>query len=247
MILPPIFLLDYLFIFSLGICFGSFCNVLIYRMPKGLSFVSPASKCPQCDTRIKLYHNIPLVSYVFLKGKCYACDEKISFMYFFVELVVGVLFVGLFYIHSFSLEFVLLAFVFSFLTSLAMMDFHHTHIPESLAIFTLLLAFIFQISKGVYFDMFILIGFFYFIRMIVSYMLKQEAMGEGDIIIAGIIGSILGVEASIEAVLFACAIAIPFAIYLRIKGQLETPFVPFLAISLIIVYFYKNINIDTLL
>ena len=247
MITPPLLLLDYLFIFSLGICFGSFCNVLIYRMPKGLSFVAPSSKCPKCDTRIKLYHNIPLISFLFLRGRCYACDEKISFMYFFVELVVGVVFVGLFYVHSFSLEFVLLAFVFSFLISLAMMDLRHTHISESLAILTLLLAFIFQIGRGSYFDIFILMGFFYTIRMIVSYILKQEAMGEGDIIIAGIIGSVLGIESSIEAVLLSCMIAIPFAIYLRVKGELETPFVPFLAIALIFVYFSKNININIFL
>jgi leader peptidase (prepilin peptidase)/N-methyltransferase len=247
MILSPLFLLDYLFIFSIGLCFGSFCNVLIYRMPKGLSFVTPSSRCPKCNTRIKLYHNIPLLSFLLLKGRCYSCNEKISFTYFFVELIIGILFLGLFYIHSFSLEFILLSFIFSFLVSLAIMDLNHTHIPESLAIFTLLLSFIFQISKGVYFDIFILMGFFYAIRLIVSYILKQEAMGEGDIIIAGIIGAILGIEASIEAILLACAIAIPFAIYLRVKGELETPFVPFLAISLVLIYFYKNINIDILI
>ncbi len=243
----PIFLLDYLIIFSLGLAIGSFCNVLIYRMPKGLSFIAPSSKCPKCDTRIKLYHNIPLISYLFLRGKCHSCDEKISFMYFFVELVVGFVFVGLFYINSFSLDFILLSLVFSFLIALAIMDLRHIHISESLAILTLTLAFIYQITKGNYFDIFILMGFFYAIRLIVSYALKQEAMGEGDIIIAGIIGSVLGLEASIEAVLLSCAIAIPFAIYLRIKGKLETPFVPFLTIALMIVYFYKNLNMDVLI
>lgn len=246
MILPHLLLLDYLFIFSIGICFGSFCNVLIYRMPKGLSFVSPSSRCPSCDTRIKLYHNIPLISFLLLKRRCFACGEKISFVYFFVEFIVGILFVGLFYIHSFNLDFLLLAFIFSFLVSLSIMDLRYTHISESLAIFTFLLAFIFQINRGSYFDIFILVGFFYMIRMIVSYVLKQEAMGEGDIIIAGIIGSVLGVENSIEAVLLACIIAIPFAVYFKTQGKLETPFVPFLSIALIVVYFYKNISINIL-
>ena len=234
-------LIEYFFIFLIGISIGSFCNVLIYRMPKGLSFITPFSKCPHCNTRLKFYHNIPLLSYIFLKGKCAFCDVKISFSYFLVELLVGILFVCLFYIHYISLEFILIALIFSFLISLAIIDLKYKAIPESLAILVLLMAFYYQITQVIYFDAFILMGFFYTMRLIVSFLLKQESMGEGDIIIAGVIGSILGVSSSVYAVLVACMVAIPFAMILRKRGDLQTPFVPFLTFGLIAVYFYENI------
>lgn len=235
--------LEYFFIFAIGICVGSFCNVLIYRMPKSLSIVLPSSFCPSCKHRIKLYHNIPLLSFIFLKAKCFNCGEKIPFSYFFLEFFIGILAIALYYINAMSLDFLLLFLIFSLLTSLAVIDLKYKSIPESLAIFSLILALIYTVYHGNYFDSFVLMGFFYFMRLLVSFYMKQEAMGEGDIIIAGIIGAVMGIELSVYAVFVACVFAIPFALYSRSKGEPETPFVPFLAFGLITLYFYNNLEV----
>jgi leader peptidase (prepilin peptidase)/N-methyltransferase len=81
-------------VFALGLAFGSFLNVCIYRLPRGMSVVLPASKCPKCDTPIKLYDNIPVFGWVFLRGRCRACQRAISPRYMLVELLTGVLFLS---------------------------------------------------------------------------------------------------------------------------------------------------------
>jgi len=84
------------FIFVTGLCIGSFLNVVILRTVSGESIVFPASKCPKCQNPLKWYHNIPVLSYIFLRGKCGFCKEPISIQYPIVELLTGLLFVGLF-------------------------------------------------------------------------------------------------------------------------------------------------------
>lgn len=85
-----------LFIFLVGLCIGSFLNVVIARAFSNESIVFPASKCPLCQKPLKWYHNIPIFSYLFLKGKCAFCEEKISIQYPIVELITGLLFVAVF-------------------------------------------------------------------------------------------------------------------------------------------------------
>lgn len=84
------------FIFIIGLCVGSFMNVVILRTVSEESIVFPGSKCPKCQTPLKWYHNIPVFSYIFLRGKCGFCKEKISIQYPIVELITGILFVALF-------------------------------------------------------------------------------------------------------------------------------------------------------
>jgi leader peptidase (prepilin peptidase)/N-methyltransferase len=84
------------FIFVIGLCVGSFMNVVILRTVSEESIVFPGSKCPKCQTPLKWYHNIPVFSYLFLRGKCGFCKEKISIQYPIVELITGILFVALF-------------------------------------------------------------------------------------------------------------------------------------------------------
>jgi leader peptidase (prepilin peptidase) / N-methyltransferase len=85
-------------IFAYGLCFGSFLNVCIYRLPLGKSVVTPRSACPHCGDPIPLYHNLPVVSWLLLRGKCRACKEPISPRYLVIELLTGVLFLSC-YLH----------------------------------------------------------------------------------------------------------------------------------------------------
>lgn len=85
-----------MYIFAFGACVGSFLNVVIYRLPRDKSLVSPPSACPACGTPIRFYNNIPLLSWLLLGGKCRDCKAPISFRYFFVELVTSLLFGGVY-------------------------------------------------------------------------------------------------------------------------------------------------------
>ncbi len=79
------------FVVLFGLSFGSFLNVLIYRIPNEISVISPPSSCPECGNELKWYHNIPIFSWLFLKGRCGFCGEKISVKYPVVELANGVI------------------------------------------------------------------------------------------------------------------------------------------------------------
>src|ERR1700727_1682973 len=85
-------------IFAYGLCFGSFLNVCIYRLPLGKSVVRPRSACPHCGDMIPLYHNLPVISWLVLRGKCRSCQQTISPRYIVIELLTGLLFVGC-YLH----------------------------------------------------------------------------------------------------------------------------------------------------
>src|SRR5277367_3741908 len=91
-------------VFLLGLLIGSFLNVCIVRIPAGKSIVLPASACPKCGAAIKPYDNIPVVSYLLLRGKCRGCQTKISWMYPLVELLTGLLFLGCFYVFGISVD-----------------------------------------------------------------------------------------------------------------------------------------------
>ena len=87
------------FLFAIGCCVGSFLNVVIYRLPRDKSLVSPPSSCPSCGKHIRFYDNIPLVSWLLLRGKCRYCKARISPRYFVIELLTGLVFVGAFALY----------------------------------------------------------------------------------------------------------------------------------------------------
>ena len=92
-------LITMVFIIALGSCIGSFLNVVIYRLPRDISLVHPPSTCPSCNTQIKFYHNIPIVSWLVLGGKCKYCQAKISPRYFVIELLTALIFASLFAVY----------------------------------------------------------------------------------------------------------------------------------------------------
>lgn len=93
-----------LFIFCIGTVIGSFLNVVILRAFSGESIVLPPSKCPKCQNKLKWWHNIPLLSYLILRGKCYFCKEKISIQYPIIEFITGILFVIVFLKFGITVE-----------------------------------------------------------------------------------------------------------------------------------------------
>jgi len=127
-----------IFIFIFGSCLGSFLNVCIHRMPKEKSIVKPRSSCPKCNSLIKWYDNIPIISYLLLKGRCRICHEKISFRYLLVELLSGLILLVLYLKFGFSLEMLKYAFLFYLLLLVSFIDIDYHAIPASLCVIGIL-------------------------------------------------------------------------------------------------------------
>lgn len=122
------------FIFILGLCIGSFLNVVIYRLPRGESITLERSHCTSCGKRLRWYELIPLFSYLFLRGRCRTCHEPISLRYPLVELLTGIIFALLFLRFSLTIELVKYLFLSALLVAVSFIDLEHYIIPNSLII-----------------------------------------------------------------------------------------------------------------
>lgn len=251
----------------LGLLLGSFLNVVILRIPKDESVVFGSSHCTSCGEALKPWHNIPVLSWVFLRGKCSFCKTKISAQYPIIELLSGLIFFIL--ALKFGISFPILLIGFSFLTLLAlsMIDFKYKMVPDSLN----LLAMIFAILgawniNGVLLNFqnaLLFAGGFTLLRFVLSYVLTSsahkeakkvetswtkhyhtypfiEAMGEGDIMVAATMGALLDVKLTLVAIFLSALLALPvmLALLKRSAEEQRVPFVPFLALATFIVYIY---------
>ncbi len=121
-------------VFVFGSAVGSFLNVCIYRMPRGISVVRPRSFCTNCKKTIHWYDNIPLVSYIFLLGKCRNCKAKIAFRYFLVELLSAVGFVFLYQKFDLSFEFFIDSVLMAGLIIATFVDIDFREIPDEVTL-----------------------------------------------------------------------------------------------------------------
>lgn len=236
----------YLIVFFIGLVFGSFLNVLIHRLPLGISLFNPiGSECPHCQHKISWHENIPLLSYLFLKGKCSSCSKPISAVYPVVELTTGIVTVLLYNQQLFDLDLILTAALFYNLIVLSFIDFKYKAVPDYLLIIAVLLT----LAIGDWKNTLIFMGGFVLLELILTFYIQtikakmtknkelesQRALGEGDIPIAGVIGGLLGIQLGISAIFLAAILALIPAIYgLVIKKEIETPFIPFLSLGLFI-------------
>ena len=236
-------LIIYLFLFILGSAIGSFLNVVIYRVPLGKSIINPPSSCPKCGARIKPWHNIPIFGWIILGGKCANCKQPISIRYPIIEFLTGILAVVIFYkLQKLDIFYAIDFSVFATLLALSMIDFDYKAVPDSLNLLALTLSFFSspQIITNIT-NALIMMGLLSIIRFYVSFIIKKEALGEGDIIVAGTMGALLGVKLSLIAVFIASSIAIGPSIYNRIKNNdTQLPFIPFLALATFIVWYFKD-------
>jgi leader peptidase (prepilin peptidase)/N-methyltransferase len=223
-----------------GLLIGSFLNVLIIRIPKEESVVFPSSHCVKCGKNLKWYHNIPLFSWAYLGGKCAYCKEKISLQYPLIELSTALLF-AVSYVKTGDLLFgFIVGGVFALLLALSMIDFKYLEVPDSLNLLALTLAFASSADLiGNFTNALLFAGGFSFLRFYVSYLTKKEAMGEADIMIAGTIGAMVGVKLGLVVIFLSALLALPVFLVAG-KKDMEVPFIPFLALALLIVYIFSD-------
>lgn len=164
-----------LFIFILGVCIGSFMNVLILRIPVNKSIVLPRSSCPHCKSPLKAYHLIPILSFIFLQGKCASCKHNISLQYPLIELLSGAIFIFIFFKLGLSLASLCVALCFVLLLALSVIDFYHKAVPDNLNLAALLFA---LFSAPLYFTFehaLLFAGGFTLLRFSLSFLLKKRS------------------------------------------------------------------------
>jgi leader peptidase (prepilin peptidase) / N-methyltransferase len=185
----------------LGLVFGSFVNVLIYRVPRGESLVLPASRCPGCGSPIRPWHNVPVLSYLVLRGRCATCADRISPVYPAVELVTAGLFVAITVrLKHLDLITALPAYLYFTLiaVALAAIDLRHRRLPNAIVLPSYpVLAALLAASAAVHRDWAglaragigaaALLGGFLLISVV-----HPAAMGLGDVKLAGLVGAVLG-------------------------------------------------------
>lgn len=226
-----------IFIFIFGTLIGSFLNVVIYRIPKNESIVFPSSKCQSCGNSLKWWHNIPLFSWLFLRGKCAFCEDKISPQYPLVEFLTGLIFLALFFKLGLVWYLPFTALSFSALLALVMIDFKYMAVPDSVNIVALLFALIQPEFLMALLYAGIAAGGLFLIGWFSSIIARRQAMGGGDVIVAGTMGALLGFPNFFFALFLSAILAIIPAMIWREKG---VPFVPFLTLATFIVYLYDT-------
>jgi len=224
-------------VFIFGTLIGSFLNVVIYRIPNGESIVFPSSKCQSCQTSLKWYHNIPIFSWLFLRGKCGFCGVGISKQYPIVELLTGIIFALLYAKLGLVWYLPFVGASFAALLVLVMIDFKYMAVPDNINFTALLLALIQPNFLDAMMYGAIAAGGLYLIGLFSSFIARREAMGGADVIVAGTMGALLGFPNFFMALFLSAILAMIPALIWREKG---VPFVPFLALATFIVYLYDT-------
>jgi leader peptidase (prepilin peptidase)/N-methyltransferase len=238
----------YITVFIIGLIFGSFLNVLIHRLPLGISLFKPlGSSCTHCNYRIKWHENIPVFSYLFLKGKCSNCSNPISIAYPLVELTTALVTLLLYMNYWLNWELIVTIALFYTLIVLSLIDLKYKAVPDYLLIVAVILA----ILVGDLMYILIFAGGFALLELAITFYIQnikakitknkeletQSALGEGDIPIAGVIGGLLGLHLGISAIFLATLLGLLLSIYnLLSKKEIETPFIPFLSLGLFITF-----------
>lgn len=247
-----------IFIYSIAVLYGaivgSFLNVVILRLPQeNASIVFPGSHCPHCDHNLSWYENIPVLSYIFLKGKCRSCKTHISWQYPLVEILTAVL--TFFLVYRFGLTVTSLGyFVFcAALVVIIWIDMYHQIIPDSISLPGILIGFLFSfVNETISWQsslagLLIGGGLLYAIAVIYYMVRKQDGMGGGDIKLLAMLGAFLGLK-SLPFIIFVSSLTGSIVgIIAIIAGkngkQTRIPFGPFLSgAGLMYLFFMDEIS-----
>ena len=249
--------------FILGSIMGSFYHVVATRLSKDESIIFPGSHCVNCNHKLKWYENIPIISYILLKGKCSECKKEIPFSCLIVELVTALLFAVTYHVFDFSFDLIIGLIFVSSLIIVIVSDIEYMIIlDEVLVVSTLLIIVLYLIHFIVFMDykkgieelmvnhVYPGIGafvFMYALKLMGDKMFKKESLGGGDIKLMFLFGLVLGFPLAICTIFLATFIAFPIAlVMLFISKDNIIPFGPFLSMSGIIILI-SGINLNDIL
>ena len=257
---------SYLYAFIIGLCIGSFINVVVYRFPNDLSIIKPRSFCPKCKTKLTWKENIPLISWLIQLGRCKNCNISISKRYPLIELITAIFFVVFInsspslYSGSSNLFFnIFSSWLFlSLLICIALIDIESFWIPQSLINFGFLSGFLCLTFIGLFNNKFIdfyllarglsssAISFFIFesIRYLAKFIFKKDAIGKGDSKLVAMLALWLGPMGTLFAVglsyIFAAIYCFAGLSFDLIRFNQVIPFAPFLSLGGLFMWFIGN-------
>lgn len=236
--------------FSLGAVIGSFLNVCIYRIPAGESVVTPRSRCPHCQTTIRWYHNLPVISWVLLKGRCAYCAAPFSIRYPLVEALTGMLFALFcfrFGLHPVTLVAWLLA---AALVTISFIDLDHQIIPDVISLPGIPIGFLCSLVlpwvswQSSLLGILLGGGILLAIALGYEWLTKQEGMGLGDVKLLAMLGAFLGAPAVLPIIFLASImgtlVGVPLMLIKRAGRKLAIPFGPFLATAALVYLFFVD-------
>ena len=222
-----------------GLVWGSFLNVVIYRVPMGLSLLRPPSSCPQCKKRIKAYDNIPVISFLLLGGRCRFCGARIPLTYPLVEILTPLSFLLLYAHYSLGPYFFASCLFASGLIALGFIDYYHQILPDEITLPGLVLALAYSFFRpGLNLRQALVgavagSGFLLFIYAAYFLLRKKEGLGLGDVTMMLMVGAYLGWLKAIFTLILASSAGVLVGIFLllfRKKDlQYSLPFGTFLA------------------
>ncbi|MFN3476470.1 MAG: prepilin peptidase [Candidatus Methylomirabilales bacterium] len=192
----------------LGLIVGSFLNVVVYRLPRGEGLLRPGSRCPVCKIPIKAYDNIPIWSFLWLKGRCRACEARISWRYPLVEALTALLFVFVLGRFGISVRSLFLLLFLSALVVVTFIDFEHQMIPHAITLVGIPLGLLGSVVTqeppfpDALVGAFAGAGLLYLVAVYGEVLLKRECMGGGDVNLLGMIGAFLGLKKMLLALFF---------------------------------------------
>lgn len=235
-------------IIILGLAWGSFLNVCIYRIPLKKSLILSRSLCPNCKKKIAWYDNLPILSYLILKGKCRNCKHKISIQYPVVELLSALLLFLAYLKFDLSWQFFSSFVLISILIVVSFIDLNHRIIPDIITLPGIVLGLFFSYFNPQASLLASVIGFlsgglsFYLLAYVGEAVFKKESMGGGDIKLAALLGAFLGWKNLIVVILLASFLgALIGGLKLTLsksKKDKTIPFGPFLAIASVVALFW---------
>ncbi len=238
----------FIFVFFLGAILGSFLNVCIHRLPKRESLLSPPSHCPHCGEAIRFYDNIPILSYLLLRGKCRHCKAHIPSRYPIVEGLSGLISLALFMKYGLTLQFLLFLLLAAALITITFIDLDHQIIPDIISIpgiFCGLGASFFIPTISWLESLFgILIGggFLFLVALGYKWLTGREGMGGGDIKLLAMVGAWLGWKAIPFILLSSSLIGVVIgggSVLVDKRGlRAKIPFGPFLSLGALIYIFF---------
>jgi leader peptidase (prepilin peptidase)/N-methyltransferase len=238
------------FIVFIGLSLGSFLNVVIYRLPRGMSLALPRSHCTLCKKPIRIFDNIPLFSYLFLAGKCRHCGSAIPLRYLLVEVLTAALLAGLYVRFQLSAAMVIYGTLFIFLVPITFIDIDRQIIPDKLTVpgFILGLALVFgfhflswkQVLSGI-----LLPGpSLWLLGLGATALLKKEALGFGDVKLLMMAGVFLGFWGVLLSLFLGAVSAVVFlaggSAMKRLDLRDRIPFGPFIALGIIVYVYFGN-------
>jgi leader peptidase (prepilin peptidase) / N-methyltransferase len=236
-----------------GLVIGSFLNVVAWRLPRGESLVSPGSHCPGCDAPIRPYDNVPVLSWLVLRGRCRHCGEPISARYPLVELATALLYVGVVIGRDGTHDILLGLLLVTILVPVTIIDFEHRLIPNKITLPAAVAALVAgAVTDASWLPQQLIAGAagggFFFLAALAY----PRGMGMGDVKLAGVLGLYLG-RAVASAILIALVAGVLVgAVIIAAKGAKEgrktaVPFGPFLALGGVIALFAGNALVDAYL